>query len=56
MTVTREKLYEEIRAAFEEREEGGRSNHFPGLWSPYAHTVVFIGTVGIGGAEFIASG
>lgn len=36
------------RAAFEEREEGGNVNSYPGLWSPYAPTVVFIGTVAIG--------
>jgi len=36
------------RAPFEEREEGGAGNHYPGLWQPYAPTVVFIGTVAIG--------
>lgn len=37
------------RAEFEEKEEGRKANHYyPNLWSPYAPTVVFIGTVAIG--------
>lgn len=36
------------RITFEEREEGGNINSYPGLWSPYRPTVVFIGTVAIG--------
>lgn len=38
------------RAEFEEKEEGRKANHYyyPSLWTPYAPTVVFIGTVAIG--------